>query len=422
VFAFLHAADLHLDSPLRGLDRYEGAPADRIRAATREAFDNLVKLAVAEKVSFVLLAGDLYDGDWKDYNTALYLASRMSRLREAGIRVVLISGNHDAASQITRSLDLPDNVTRLSTRRPETVRLDEIGVVVHGQGFPNRAVLEDISEKYPQAESGLYNIGLLHTCATGRDGHEAYAPCKVERLAAKGYDYWALGHVHKREVLREDPWIVFPGNVQGRHVKESGPKGCTLVTVEDGRTASVEHRDLHALQWAHCPVDATGMASPEAVVDGARKAIEAELAKADGRLLATRVTVTGAGPAHTALAANPEKWTAAIRAEATDLGGGAVWVEKVRFRTKAALDLDEMLKGGTPLGDLLRFIQEYGEADGLLAAVQDDLAQLKGKLPSEFFEEDDPLSLSDPGRRREILEDVKQLLIPRLLSAGEGGK
>lgn len=420
MFAFLHAADLHLDSPLRGLDRYEGAPADRIRGATREAFDNLVKLAIAEKVSFVLFAGDLYDGDWKDYNTALYLSSRMSRLKDEGIRVVLICGNHDAASQITRSLDLPDNVIRLSTRRPETVRFEELRVAIHGQGFPNRAVLEDISEKYPQALSGFYNIGLLHTCATGRDGHEAYAPCKVEQLASKGYDYWALGHVHKREVLREDPWIVFPGNVQGRHVRETGPKGCTLVTVEDGSTETVEHRDLHALQWALCPVDATGMVSPEEIVEGARKAIEAELSQTDGRFLAARITVTGAGPVHMRLASNPEKWTAAIRAEANDIGGGAVWIEKVELRTKAGLDLDEMLKGGTPLGDLLRFIQEYGETDGLLGAVQDDLTQLKGKLPPEFFEEDDPLSLSDPARRREVLEDVKQLLIPRLLSVGEG--
>lgn len=419
MFAFIHAADLHLDSPLRGLDRYDGAPADRIRGATREAFDNLVKLAITEKVSFVLLAGDLYDGDWKDYNTALYLSSRMSRLKDAGIQVVLISGNHDAASQITRSLDLPGNVTRLSTRRPETVRFENIGVAVHGQGFPNRAVLEDLSEKYPQALSGYYNIGLLHTCATGRDGHETYAPCKVERLANKGYDYWALGHVHKREVLHEDPWIVFPGNAQGRHIRETGPKGCTLVTVEDGRTATVEHRDLHSIQWALCPVNASGMASPEEIIEATRRSIEAALAQTDGRLLAARITITGACPAHMRLSANPEKWTAAIRAVATDLGGGAVWVEKVELRTKSVIDLNEMVQSGTPMGDLLRFIQECGEAEGLLAAVQDDLSQLKGKLPPEFFEEDDPLSLGDPARLRVVLEDVKQLLIPRLLSAGE---
>src|SRR5690349_16787907 len=102
MFKFLHAADVHLDSPLKGLARYEGAPADEIRGATRRAFDNLVELAIQEEAAFLLLAGDLYDGDWKDYNTGLFFVSRMRRLEEAGIPVFLISGNHDAASQITR--------------------------------------------------------------------------------------------------------------------------------------------------------------------------------------------------------------------------------------------------------------------------------------------------------------------------------
>jgi hypothetical protein len=371
-------------------------------------------------VNFILIAGDLYDGDWRDYNTALYLARQMSRLREAGIRVIAVCGNHDAASRITKSLKMPENFVFLPVRQPDTVRLDEISVAVHGQGFRQQAVTDDLSTAYPLSVRNFYNIGLLHTSVTGRDGHEPYAPCSVDRLIAKGYDYWALGHVHAREVLREDPWIIFPGNIQGRHVRESGPKGCTLVTVDDGHTACVEHRDLHVLEWAKITVAADEAGSPEEVVDRARRRIQNALEGTDGRFLAARITVTGASPSHIRLSANPEKWTAAMRAEATDVGGGAVWIEKVELRTSAALDLDELLKGGTPLGGLLRFIQEYGEASGLLAAVKDDLDQLKGKLPSEFFAEHDPLSLSDPEKRREVLEDVKQLLIPRLLSAGAG--
>ncbi len=123
---FLHAADIHLDSPLRGLERYEGAPVEEIRGATRRAFENLVDLAVSEKVAFLLLAGDLYDGDWKDYNTGLFFAAQMRRLDEAGIPVFLIAGNHDAASQITRSLRPPSNVTVLSTKKPETRLIEEL--------------------------------------------------------------------------------------------------------------------------------------------------------------------------------------------------------------------------------------------------------------------------------------------------------
>jgi len=146
LFRFIHAADIHLDSALQGLERYEGAPVDEIRSATRRAVDNLVELAIDEEVDFVLMAGDLYDGDWKDYNTGLYFSERMGRLREANVRVFMIAGNHDAASQITKHLRLPDNVTVFSTRSPERVLVEELSVAIHGQGFINRAVTDDLSQ------------------------------------------------------------------------------------------------------------------------------------------------------------------------------------------------------------------------------------------------------------------------------------
>src|SRR6185437_649372 len=121
---FLHAADIHLDSPLKGLERYENAPVGRIRGATRRAFTRLIDLAVEKAVDFVLIAGDLYDGDWRDYNTGLYLVRQLGRLRDANINVYAIAGNHDAANKMTRSLRLPDNVRLLSHEQPQTVRID----------------------------------------------------------------------------------------------------------------------------------------------------------------------------------------------------------------------------------------------------------------------------------------------------------
>ncbi len=230
---FIHAADIHLDSPLVGLERYDGAPVDEIRGATRRALENLVRLATEEHASFVLIAGDVYDGDWKDYNTGLFFVKQMARLKEAGISVYLVAGNHDAASVITKSLRMPDNVAFLSTERPETMLIDRLGIALHGQGFPAREVTEDLSIAYPDAMAGMFNIGLLHTSVDGRSGHEPYAPCTLDGLRSKGYDYWALGHVHAREVLSEDPWIVFPGNMQGRHVRETGPKGARQGWRED---------------------------------------------------------------------------------------------------------------------------------------------------------------------------------------------
>src|SRR5437588_11796710 len=136
MFKFLHAAAIHLDSPQRGLDRYEGAPVAECRGATRRALENLVDLAIREKVAFVLIVGDLYDGDWPDYNTGLFFGKVMSRLRDCGIPVYMIRGNHDAANRMTKDLRLLDNMRVLSTEQAETIVLEDCGVAVHGRSFP----------------------------------------------------------------------------------------------------------------------------------------------------------------------------------------------------------------------------------------------------------------------------------------------
>ena len=177
MFKFLHAADIHLDSPMLGLDRYEGAPVAECRGASRRALGNLVRLAVEERVAFVLIVGDLYDGDWPDYNTGLFFCDQMARLRDAGIKVYLIRGNHDAANRMTRDLRPLDNVLVLSDSRPQTVTLDDFGVALHGQSYPRSAVEENLARTYPAKIGGLVNIGLLHTGVEGREGHARYAPC-----------------------------------------------------------------------------------------------------------------------------------------------------------------------------------------------------------------------------------------------------
>ncbi|MHB1561187.1 MAG: metallophosphoesterase family protein, partial [Isosphaeraceae bacterium] len=149
MFKFLHAADIHLDSPQKGLERYEGAPAAECRAATRQALENLIELAVAEKVAFVLIVGDLYDGTWTDYNTPLFLNKVLGRLRDARIPVYMIRGNHDAENRMTRDLRLPENVRLLSADRAETVIQDDCGVAIHGRSFATRAVLDNLSRSYP---------------------------------------------------------------------------------------------------------------------------------------------------------------------------------------------------------------------------------------------------------------------------------
>ncbi|MCP5115170.1 MAG: DNA repair exonuclease, partial [bacterium] len=264
---FIHAADIHLDSPLEGLERYEGAPVEEIRGATRRAFENMVRLAIAEPVDFVLIAGDLYDGEWRDAGTGLYFIRQVVKLKEAGIPVFVVLGNHDAANKMTRELPLPDNVRLFSHRAPQTVTLDDLGVAVHGQSFARADITDDLAAGYPAPVADAFNIGLLHTCATGFAGHDRYAPTSVETLQQRGYQYWALGHVHTARTLSEKPPVVFPGNLQGRRITEAGPKGCQVVTVNDDETVERRFEAVDVVRWLTLEVDVAGVAALDEAVN-----------------------------------------------------------------------------------------------------------------------------------------------------------
>ena len=419
MFRFIHAADIHLDSPLRGLESYEDAPVDEIRGANRRAFDNLVELAVEEDVSFVLLAGDLYDGEWKDYNTGLFFAERMGRLRRQNIRVFMVSGNHDAASQITRSLQLPDNVQVLSTKKPQTILLDHIGVAIHGQGYQSRAVSKNLAEQYPQYNPGYFNIGILHTALNGREGHEPYAPCTLDDLRQKGYDYWALGHVHKREEVSKDPWIVFPGNIQGRHIRETGAKGASLVTVENGEIVGVEHHKLDVLRWSVCRVDLSDCEVMNAVHDHVRQALEGEQEQADGRILAVRLVLTGDCPVHTRLLEDSVHLRESFRSTAAGLGD--MWLEKVLFKTDRKGSLKDAMGEETPLAGLMTAVEQFELDAGRLLDLVPEVAALKNKLPPDLIGGDDPLLPTAPDQISVFLDDVRELLTAKLISHGDKG-
>src|SRR5262249_24451804 len=188
-----------------------------------------------QAVALLVVAGDLYDHDCPNMQIAVFLRSQLRRLEQNGIGVVIIKGNHDAANRITSPLGLPANTRMLGEQRPETITFDELPVriPVHGQSFRPGPISENLAASYPAPLSGYYNIGLLHTSLGGTADHDPYAPCTLQELTSRGYDYWALGHIHKRAVLSSDPYVIFPGNLQGRHAKENGPKGCFLVEVSD---------------------------------------------------------------------------------------------------------------------------------------------------------------------------------------------
>jgi DNA repair protein SbcD/Mre11 len=407
---FIHSADIHLDSPLKGLEQYEGAPVEQIRGATRRALENLVDLAIREKVHFVLVAGDLYDGAWKDYQTGLFVVKQASRLREAGIGLYLIAGNHDASNKMTRSLPFPDNVKLFSADSPETFILGDLDIAIHGQSFATAEMVRDLAAGYPAPVRGCLNIAMLHTCLDGREGHSSYAPCSLDALRLKGYDYWALGHIHQREILCEEPFIAFSGNSQGRHIRETGSKGCFLVTKRDSAPLTAKFVPLDVMRWEHVVVPLEGATHMDDVLEQTAASIRSAFEPSDGKPLAVRLTLQGSCEVHRTLQANRESWVNHFRSVAIDIAQGNIWIEKIKFLTTPMSQpnvIDE-----SSLGELSEIFQSLRHHPGLIESLDSEFTKIARKLPPELFEE----PRNDARWLLSLIDEAESVLMERLLN------
>ena len=382
-FRFLHAADLHLGSPFLGLAQKDDDVAARFANASRSAFEGLITEAIEQDVSFVVIAGDIFDGEWKDASIGLFFNRQLARLSNRNISTYILRGNHDAESLVTKSLTWPERVFEFSPRRPETHRINDLRVALHGRGFPHREVVENYALDYPEPAAGWFNIGVLHT-ACGRAGHENYAPCTAADLAARGYDYWALGHVHAYEIVSRDPWIVYPGNLQGRSVRECGEKGAVIVEVADGIVADVRRIVTDRARWAEVAVDA----SPHDDQTGLLRAVETQLrphaAAAAGRLLAVRVILTGETRLHSQFVVHREHLRDEVEAAAQRCGEN-VWLERLRLDTTEP----RLAARGAALTeiDLAAALMDCEADPALRSSVADLVKTVRDKLPGGMAED-----------------------------------
>ena len=406
----VHAADIHLDSPLRGLSRLGDEAARALRGATREALVNLVKLVQTEDARLLVIAGDLYDGDWNDYATGAFFVRQMDELNDLGIPVVIASGNHDAESQITRALRLPPNVTMLPVDRPGSEVLEDLGIVVHGQGYPTRDLTENLVAAYPGRIPSLVNVGVLHTAVAGAEGHALYAPCSQHELQMLKYDYFALGHVHQRQAVAtgEHPaW--FSGNLQGRHTRETGPKGALVVDFEPGRPAQVDFRALDVARWEQVMVDVTDLSDTDDILDAIEASLCATVGAAEGRRTVARIRV--AGTSRLAARLQDTEWFDAEVDRIQDRVGAVVETVKVDVVAPKAPDPEAAHLRAAMAHTADRLRETPAELTDLLKTLDREIRDI-AKVASTSSA--DSLDLTDEGVALRLLDNAQSALDARL--------
>lgn len=414
---FVHAADIHLDSPLRNLAQHEGAPVEALRSASRDAFERLVDLCIEKEASFLILAGDLYDHDTPNMQVAVFLRNQLAKLGKRGIRVVIKKGNHDADNRITSALNLPDNTTVFRDSKPQTIRFDglPIPVALHGQSFKSGPCRENLAANYPAPVAGCLNIGVLHTSLGGYGEHAEYAPCSLTDLTTRGYAYWALGHVHKGEILARDPWVVYPGNIQGRHAKETGPKGCVLVETDGDRVTNAEPVALDGLRWHRIETDLRDAESEPEIAERIRDGLVAAHRDSDERMAAVRIVLSGPTPLAHDIARRPERLRQTVLELAGEIAGDRIWIEKIENRTVLPAEAAE----NGHANELFQIMQEVvADPDRLRPALKAMIDPLRTKLPEALKELEALQIVEDPERLRAAFARIAPRIAGRL---GGGG-
>ena len=381
---FVHAADLHLDSPFRGIGGE--APdyvADALRRATFDAYDNIIDLCLREKADALLVAGDIYDGADRSLRAQLRFVAGLNRLDAAGVRSFVCHGNHDPLDGWEAQLTLPPGCVRFGPEVGGAPVFPDAPerAAVYGLSYPRREVRENLTPHFralPLSGAAAFRIGLLHANVGGHPDHDSYAPCAVADLADTGVNYWALGHVHTRQTLRErQPAVVYPGNPQGRHPNEAGERGVYLTEVDDYGNVTLRFRPVDVVRWATLDVSIAGIETEQALLDAVNREADAALESAAGRPVIARLSLTGRGPLHRSLrradtAAALQEQLNARHADARTW----LWCERVRANTASPVDRQQAAMREDFAGDLARVAGELRQNPNALPELRQTLRTL----------------------------------------------
>ena len=394
---FIHAADLHLDSPFTGIKSTNDTISQHLCDATFKAYKNIIDLCLVEKVDALLLAGDLYDGADRSLRAQLALVYGLNRLDEAGIRSFICFGNHDPLSGWEAKLDLPPLCHRYGPD-VEAIPLDPDNpgkAMVYGVSYPKRDVQDNLAQRFHDLHTnGAFTIGLLHCNVAGNTEHERYAPCSMDDLTGNGIDYWALGHVHTRQVPREQgPAIVYPGNPQGRNPKETGERGVYLVEVNDLGRVRLDFRPVDTVRWQQLDLIIDELSEEQALIDRADEEVDRLLTQTDGRHLVYTLNIKGRGPLHKTVQRTDFQDDLQERINDTwSERDPFAWCERLQVTTSPPIDREELRQAEDFVGDLLRFIDGAKKDDALLSELGEELQALLGHSQAKRYLDESALT------------------------------
>ncbi len=383
IFSFIHVADLHLGAAFAGLTREAADFASVLEKATYAALDNLVKLAREKKPAAVLIAGDAYNRESGSVKAPLSLRDACAALGDLGISVFMVQGNHDPLDE-RALISWPGNTHIFGSREVEIrpiVKDGETLALVHGISHNRRDVTENLAALFRRAPQDIFQIGLLHCQVGGAAGHLPYAPCAVEDLSRAGLDYWALGHVHKRGQVCARPPAHYPGNIQGLHINEDGPKGCLLAEARGKEVASVSFHALGPVQWLNLAVSLAGAAKldeiEERILASLTQAVANAEAETDGYL--ARLTLEGRTELDAALRGSFGRDELERLRNWGRERSPFVWIKDIQVNTAPALDMEAMERREDLLGESLRRLKAWeSDAEALARLLENPLGELYG--------------------------------------------
>lgn len=415
-FSFVHTADLHLDSPFSALSQNTPEVAGVLREAAFQAFEMVIQLCLEKKVDFLVVAGDIYDGADRNLRAQVKFRDGLARLHQAGISSYVVHGNHDPLEGWSSTLDWPpsvhifgDQVETADARRGESLLAR-----IQGVSYPRREERRNLSQLFGRKDD-VFHIGLLHANVGQETGHEPYAPCSLEDLLRSGMDYWALGHVHRAKILSEHfPTVAYPGNTQGRNIRETGGKGCYFARVtEDGRVV-MEFHLTEAVRWVLQDLPIGGLRTDQDLLDALER-ICADLSEgASGKPVMARIRLTGRGPLYRSLR-NPGMIPDLLQilSERVLSGSASVWVEQLRLDVFPDWDMEALAESNDFLGELHRTFLEISCEEGLDDVLREDLNVLFEDPRARRF-----LERPCPDRLKALLAQAEGLCLEGIVGEG----